>query len=131
MTSTAHWMEFYEKRDYSELKEDLELLHLIKMRDRLAYYSLQLRPFFYQEPWDLPVVVDGRRYPPQELHRLQMGKMSVVDFYALLTDIEAALIEAAARRGITLRNRGKVDEEGSPAPSPQRQRGVNGRALGE
>lgn len=131
MTSTEHWMKELEDRDYSDVEEDRQNLHLIIMRDRLAYYSLQLRPFFFQDPWDLPVVVDGRTYRPADLMSLQMGRMSVVEFFALLTDIEVALIEAAGRRGICLVNRGKVDQVSGSAPASQRMRGENGRTMSD
>lgn len=129
MTVTEHWIKALEERDYDSLKSPKHLIHLIKHRDRLAYYSLQLQPFFYQAPWDLPVEVDGRRYAPATLCTLQGWGMSSVDFYDLLTDIEVKLIEAAARRGITLRKRGNVDEEGDMGAPTQRQRGDNGFAL--
>lgn len=131
MTPVQQMMTDLEERDYGKLKVPEHLLHFVKMRDRLAYYSLQLQPFFYQEPWDLPVQVDGCRYRPSDLQTLQGWGMSPVDFHDLLTDIEVALLEAAARRGISLRNRGKVDEEGIAGSPPQRQKGVIGRALGE
>lgn len=130
MTETQKLMKQLEERNYEGLGVPDHLLHFIKHRDRLAYYSLQLRPFFYQDPWDLPVVVDGCRYTPADLSTLQGFGMSPVDFYNLLTDIEVALIEAAARRGITLRKRGKVDGEGNTGNFPQRQRGWDGCALG-
>ncbi len=131
MTPTQEMMKKLEDRDYSKLKVPEHLLHFVKMRDRMAYYSLQLEPFFYQEPWDLPVVVDGRRYHPADLQTLQGCGMSPVEFYNLLTDIEVALIEAAGRRGISLRNRGKVDQEGNAGGPPQRKRGISRRALGD
>lgn len=131
MTPVERRMQYLEQRDYDSLKVPDHLLHFVKMRDRLAYYSLQLQPFFHQEPWDLPVEVDGCRYPPHSLETLQPSGRSVVEFHDLLTDIEAALIEAAARRGITLHKRGKVDSVGSSSPLPERQRGVIGSALGE
>jgi len=131
MTATKAAMKNLEERDYTILTVPEHLLHFVKMRDRLAYYSLQLKPFFYQEPWDLPVVVDDRRYTPADLQTLQGWHMSTVELYDLLTDIEFALIEAAGRRGISLRKRGKVDEEGNATTSPQRQKGISRRALGD
>lgn len=134
MTIYDERMKYLEGRDYSDIPvQEMPYLHLIKMRDRLAYYSCQLAPFFYQPPWDLPVVVDGCRYRPSDLETLQMNRQTVVEYYDLLTDIEASLIEAAARRGITLQKRGKVDDEAGPPPSPERQRGQRrgGSALGE
>lgn len=134
MTIYDKMMKDLECRDYLDIPvQETPYLHLIKMRDRLAYYSCQLSPYFYQPPWDLPVVVNDRRYRPVDLRTLQGHGMTTVDYYDLLTDIEAALIEAAARRGITLRKRGKVDDEAGPPPSPQRQRGQRrgGSALGE
>lgn len=131
MTPVQQMMKDLEERDYGELKVPEHLLHFVKMRDRLTYYSLQLQPFFYQEPWDLPVQVDGCRYRPADLQTLQGWSMSPVDFHNLLTDIEVALIEAAGRRGISLRKRGKVDVEGNAGSPPQRQKGGFGRALEE
>jgi hypothetical protein len=131
MTPAQAMMMKLEDRDYSKLKVPEHLLHFVKMRDRLAYYSLQLKPFFYQEPWDLPVVVEGRRYTPADLQTLQGWGMSPVEFYNLLTDIEVALIEAAGRRGISLRKRGKVDQEGNAGGPLQRQKGISRRALGD
>lgn len=130
MTPAQAMMKKLETRDYSKLKVPEHLLHFVKMRDRLAYYSLQLKPFFYQEPWDLPVVVGGRRYTPADLQTLQGWGMSPVEFYNLLTDVEVALIEAAGRRGISLRKRGKVDQEGNAGGLLQRRKGNCGRALG-
>lgn len=129
MTNAEYWMRELENRDYSDVKQDLEFLHLIKIRDRLAYFSLQLYPFFYQDPWDLPAVVNGQRYPPAALMTLQMGEMSVVKYYDLLTDIEAALITAAGRRGIVLQRRGKRDEEGGYARPPQSQKSTRRSVL--
>jgi hypothetical protein len=131
MNATKKFMKDLEERDYGDLEVPEHLVHFVKWRDRLAYYSLQLRPFFYQEPWDLPVEVDGRRYTPADLTTLQGRGMTPVDFYNLLTDIEVALIEAAARRGIALRRRGRVDDDGHTGALPQRQRGVHGCAKGE
>lgn len=131
MTPTQTMMKVLEERDYGKLKVPAHLLHFVKMRDRLAYFSLQLQPFFYQEPWDLPVVVNGRRYRPADLSTLQGHGLSPVEFYDLLTDVEVALIEAAGRRGISLRKRGKVDEEGNAGAPPQRQKGFSSCALGE
>lgn len=133
MNVTKKYMMELESRNYSDLKVPEHLVHLVKWRDRLAYYSLQLRPFFYQEPWDLPVEVEGRRYTPADLTTLQGHGMSPVDFYNLLTDIEVALIEAAARRGISLRRRGRVDDDdddGHTGAHPQRQKGGEDCALG-
>ena len=127
MTPAQAMMQKLEDRDYTKLKVPEHLLHFVKMRDRLAYYSLQLKPFFYQEPWDLPIVVDGRRYTPADLQTLQSWHMSSVEFYDLLADIEFALIEAAGQRGISLRKRGKVDEEGNAGFAPQRQKGIISR----
>ncbi|WP_152912523.1 hypothetical protein [Candidatus Rhodobacter oscarellae] len=124
-------MKDLEERDYSKLAVPPQFLHFIKMRDKLAYYSLQLRPFFYQDPWDLPVIVDGRRYTPADLVTLQGTGMSSVEFFDLLTDIEVALIEAASRRGIRLRKRPKVDKEDTLGSMPQRTRKAGGYALGE
>lgn len=131
MTPAQQMMMDLEERNYGELKVPEHLLHFVKMRDRLAYYSLQLQPFFYQEPWDLPVQIDGCRYRPADLQTLQGWGMSPVDFHNLLTDIEVALLEAAARRGISLRKRGKVDDEGKGGMPLQHQRSADGRALGE
>mgnify|MGYP005988320603 CR=1 FL=1 len=131
MTPAQAMMKKLEDRDYSKLKVPEHLLHFVKIRDRLAYYSLQLKPFFYQEPWDLPVVVDGRRYTSADLQTLQGWGMSPVEFYNLLTDIEVALIEAAGRRGISLRKRGMVDVEGNAGAPPQRKMGLSRRALGD
>lgn len=130
MTPVKSMMKELEDRDYAKLQVPEHLLHFVKMRDRLAYYSLQLEPFFYQEPWDLPVVVDGRKYRPIDLVTFQGWRMSPVEVYDLFTDIEAALIEAAGRRGISLRKRGMVDEEGNAGAPPQRQKGISRRALG-
>lgn len=71
MTPIQTKMKDLEERDYGKLNVPEHLLHFVKMRDRLAYYSLQLRPFFYKEPWDLPVWVDGYRYSPADLVTLQ------------------------------------------------------------
>ena len=131
MTPTQKMMKNLEERDYCKLDVPGHLLHFVKMRDRLAYYSLQLEPFFYQDPWDLPVVVDGRRYRPADLQTLQGWGMSSVEFFNLLTDIEVALIEAAGRRGIKLQKRPKVDGDKSAPPPPQRLKQARGSALGE
>lgn len=131
MTPQQKVMKDLEDRDYSTLNVPPQYLHFIKMRDMLAYYSLQLTPFFYQAPWDLPVVVGGRIYTPPDLTTLQAWNMTSVEFFNLLTDIEVALIEAAARRGIRLRKRPKVDNEDSLDPMPQRSRKSKGSALGE
>ncbi|QDY69309.1 hypothetical protein [Qingshengfaniella alkalisoli] len=130
MTPTQIRMRKLEERDYSKLDVPEHLLHFVKMRDCLAYYSLQLRPFFNQEPWDLPVVVNGRTFGPNELETLQGRGMSSVEFYDLLTDIEAALIEAAVRRGIRLKKRGKLDDDPTTGTPSQRRRRPPG-ALGE
>lgn len=131
MTPQQKFMKDLEERDYSTLKVPPQYLHFIKMRDRLAYYSLQLEPFFYQDPWDLPVVVDGGRCSHVDLMRFQGRGMSSVEIYNFLTDVEAALIEAAARRGIRLRKRPKVDSEDAYAPMPQRSREAECSVLGE
>lgn len=131
MTPQQRIMKDLEERDYSTLRVPPQFLHFIKMRDRLAYYSLQLEPFFYQEPWDLPVVIEGRRYIPADLMTLQGSGMSSVDFFNLLSDIEAALIEAAGRRGVKLNRRWKVDEGDTFAAPPQRSKQASGSALGE
>jgi len=130
MSVTKKFMKELEDRDYGGLEVPEHLVHFVKWRDRLAYYSLQLRPFFYQEPWDLPVEVEGRRYTPADLTTLQGHGMSPVDFYNLLTDIEVALIEAAARRGISLRRRGRVDDDAHTGAHPQRQKPGDDYALG-
>ncbi|MCA0940865.1 hypothetical protein LCM28_13380 [Salipiger pacificus] len=131
MTPTKQRMKYLETRNYDDLDVPDHLIHFVKMRDRLAYYSLQLKPFFNQEPWDLPVRVNGRLYPPTALETLQGHNMSAIDFYGLLTDIEVALIEAAARRGITLRKRGTIDEDTGSDASPQRRKRMNCRSLAD
>lgn len=131
MNVTKKFMKELEHRDYANLKVPEHLIHFVKWRDRLAYYSLQLRPFFYQEPWDLPIEVEGRRYTPADLTTLQGRGMTPVEFYNLLTDIEVALIEAAARRGISLRKRGKVDDDGNMGANPRRQKRGGNWALGD
>ena len=130
MKVNEKFMKELEERDYERLKFPKHLVHFAKWRDRLAYYSLQLHPFFYEEPWDLPVEVQGRRYPPAELETLQSSGMSSVDFFNLLTDIEVALIEAAARRGIALRKRKGVDDDHTGS-HPQRHKRGRGRAVKE
>lgn len=120
MTPQQKFMKDLEERDYSTLKVPPQFLHFIKMRDKLAYFSLQLEPFFYQDPWDLPVIVDGGRCSHVDLVRFQGWGMSSVEIYNFLTDVEFALIEAAARRGIRLRRRPKVDNEDIPEGSLQR-----------
>lgn len=130
MNVTKKLMKELEDRDYSDLEAPEHLVHFVKWRDRLAYYSLQLRPFFYQEPWDLPVEVGGRTYTPANLATLQMHGISVVDFCNLLTDIEVSLVEAAARRGVKLKKRPKVDYEGVNDSRPPRKRS-GGRDLSE
>ena len=87
------------------------------------------KPFFNQEPWDLPVQVDDRIYTPPRLQKLQPNGMSWVRFHDLLTDIEVALVEAAARRGLSLRRRGKIDDDGHTGVDPQRQKRGNDCAL--
>lgn len=131
MTPQQKFMKLLEERDYSTLNVPSEFLHFIKMRDKLAYFSLQLEPFFNQFPWDLPVVVDGQKYSPADLMRLQFKGMSSVEFFDLLTDIEFALIEAAARRGISLNCRPKIDVEDNFSSSPQQSRSGQDTALGE
>ncbi|UOA32547.1 hypothetical protein DSM110093_02347 [Sulfitobacter sp. DSM 110093] len=131
MNVTKKLMKELEDRDYGDLEVPEHLVHFVKWRDRLAYYSLQLRPFFYQEPWDLPIEVEGRRYAPADLTTLQGRGMTPVEFHSLLTDIEVALIEAAARRGISLRKRGKVDDDGYKGARPQRQKRGGDWALGD
>jgi hypothetical protein len=131
MTVAEEIMKELEGRDYTNLPVPKHLLHFVKRRDLLAYYSLQLRPFFYEEPWDLPVEVDGRRYTPADLSTLQGTGMSSAEFHNLLTDIEVALIEAAARRGITLRRRRGVDDAGHTGGHPQRKKRGTDFALGE
>lgn len=131
MTPTQKMMKSLEERDYCELDVPDHLLHFVKMRDRLAYYSLQLKPFFYQEPWDLPVVVGDRRYRPADLQTLQGWGMSSVEFFNLLTDIEVAIIEAAGRRGIMLQKRPKVEGDSNAGTPPQRLKQARGSALVE
>ncbi|NVK20525.1 MAG: hypothetical protein HWE30_17660 [Methylocystaceae bacterium] len=122
MKATQKFMKELESRYYSSLRVPDHLVHFVKWRDRLAYYSLQLKPFFYEEPWDLPIEVESRTYTPADLFSLQTDGMSSLDFHNLLTDSEVALIEAAVRRGIALRKRGKVDDVEHAGTHPQRQK---------
>ncbi|OIQ31379.1 MAG: hypothetical protein BM559_13010 [Roseobacter sp. MedPE-SWchi] len=131
MTPQQKFMKDLEERDYSTLNVPPQFLHFIKMRDRLAYYSLQLEPFFYQDPWDLPVVMGGGRCSHVDLMRFQGWGISSVEIYNFLTDVEVALIEAAARRGIRLRKRPRVDNDDAHGPMPQRSRMAGECALGE
>lgn len=128
MTPTELIMKQLRERDYTDLREPDHLRHLIIMRDRVAYYALQLRPFQDEKPNDLPVQIDGRTYRAVDIEILQRDGMSVPEYYSLLTDIEAALFEAAARRGFPLKNRGKIDEVGSSGALRNRSKTVRGRA---
>lgn len=131
MTPQQVFMKKLEERDYNALKVPSQFLHFVKMRDKLAYYSLQLQPFFRTAPWDLPVIVDGRRFGSADIMALQFAGLTSIEFFDLLSDIEIALIEAAARRGITLHGRPKLDDEGAFGSGPQRSRTGKGSALGE
>ena len=42
MTPQQKFTKYLEERDYSTLPVPPQYLHFIKMRDKLAYYSLQL-----------------------------------------------------------------------------------------
>lgn len=129
MTVFDKMMKHLEERDYSDIPEgEQHLLHLFKMRDRLAYYACQLGPFNGQPPGDLPVIIGGQGYRETDLMTLQMEGRSVVEYYDLLTDIEAALTEAAGRRGMVLLD-GDIggggtggEKKGGNAPSLSRRR---------
>ena len=106
MTLVEELMLALESCDYSKFPEEKKhILHLMIMRDRLAYFSCQLVPFHKQPPFDLPIVIGKEKFGPAKISMLKCEDGEAVKFYELLSAIEEHLLDAADLRGICLQRR--------------------------